>query len=243
MNFDNYKFHPSSLVNIMTDAKSDKDILGATCKKYLAQCYVGERYGRKKDITSKYMEKGIVQEEESITLYSLVTKTFHKKNTEEIQNDFFIGTPDLYDGANILKAKKIIDIKTSWDIFTFFNVLTEPINKTYVWQLQAYMDLTGAQTANLVYCLVDTPPNLIEDAKRKLQWAMNVVNPLTHGEFIKQCEQIEKNMTFGDIPKEERYIEFSFPRDQDMIDRAHQRVKECREYLNTFSFKDIKKAA
>lgn len=242
-NFDNYKFHPSSLGLIMTDAKAAKDILGETCKKHLVECYIEDRYKRRKDITNKYLEKGIAQEEESITLYSLVTKNFHKKNTQQIENDFFVGTPDLFDGPNILHAKKVIDIKTSWDIFTFFKVLTEPINKNYVWQLQAYMDMTGATTANLVYCLVNTPENLIADAKRKLQWAMNVVNPDEHPEFLKQCEQIEKNMRFDDIPKEERYIELSFSRDNEMIARAHQRIRECREFLNAFSFREVKKLA
>jgi len=240
--FDNYKFHPSSLGLIMTDSKV-KDQLGETCKKHLIECYIAERYQRTKDFYNKYMEKGTLQEEESITLYSLVTKKFHRKNTETIENDFFIGTPDLFDGPEIRKAKKVLDIKTSWDVFTFFNVFADPLNKKYEWQLQAYMDLTGATSANLVYCLVDTPVHLINDAKRKLQWAMNVIDPEANPEFLKQCAQIEKNMTFKDIPMEERYFEFNFSRNDEMIERAHTRVKECREFLNEFSFKENKKAA
>lgn len=235
MIFDNYLFHPSSLGTIMTASRDKDDPLGETCKKHLIECYIEKIYGRKKDITSKYLEKGIVQEEESITLYSLVTKKFHKKNIETITNDYFIGTPDLFEGKSIREASQIIDIKTSWDIFTFFAVLSSAeVNKNYQWQLQAYMDLTGATGAKLVYCLVDTPLNLINDAKRKLQWAMGVIDPDANPEFLAQCEQIEKNMTFQDIPKEDRYISFEFRRDQKKIDQAYLKLEACREFLNNW---------
>lgn len=234
MSFDSYKFHPSSLGLIMTESRT-KEAIGETAKAHLLQCWIEETYGRRKDISNKYIEKGIAQEEESITLYSLVTKKFHKKNTETISNDFFVGTPDLYDGASVMEAELIIDIKTSWDIFTFFQVLQKPVNKNYYWQLQAYMDLTGASRAKLVYCLVDTPINLIEDEKRKLAWAMNVIDPEASPEYQTKCQQIEKNMMFGDIPKQDRYIAFEFERNQADIDKAHERVLECRDFLNLFS--------
>jgi len=100
MSFDSYKFHPSSLGLIMTESRT-KEPIGETAKAHLLQCWIEETYGRRKDISNKYIEKGIAQEEDSITLYSLVTKKFHKKNTEAISNDFFVGTPDLYDGTSI----------------------------------------------------------------------------------------------------------------------------------------------
>lgn len=232
MNFDNYKFHPSSLGLIMTDSKT-KEPLGETCKEHLLECWIEAKYGRTKDFTNKYMEKGTLVEEDSITLYSLVTKKFHKKNKETIENDFFIGTPDLFDGPEIRKATCIKDIKSSWDIFTFFKVMTKPINKLYDWQLTGYMDLIPtAKESGLVYCLVDTPLELINDAKRKLQWAMNVIDPDANPEFLARCEQIEKNMTFQDIDEKERYIEFTVPRDEDKIKRAHERVYLCREFMN-----------
>lgn len=234
MNFDNYNFHPSSLGLIMTDSRT-KEPIGETAKAHLLQCWIEETYGRKKDISNKYIEKGLAQEEESITLYSLVTKKFHKKNTETISNDFFIGTPDLYDGNSIKEAELILDIKTSWDIFTFFATLQKPLNKNYYWQLQAYMDLTGASVSKLVYCLVDTPENLILDEKRKLQWAMGIIDPDANSEYLAKCEQIEKNMRFSDIPKEERYIAFEVKRNDEDIKKAHDRVIECRNYLNKFT--------
>lgn len=229
--FDNYKFHPSSLGLIMTESRT-KEPLGETCKDHLMECYVREVYGREKDITNKYIEKGLLAEEDSITLYSTVTKTFYLKNKEQISNDYFIGTPDLYKGESILNATEVIDIKTSWDIFTFHQVLSKPIKKNYYWQLQAYMDLTGATVAKLVYCLVNTPFHLIEDEKKKALWKMGVIDPETDEKYLKVCEMIEKNSIFDDIPEQKRYIEFEIARNDEDIEKAQDRVELCREFLN-----------
>jgi hypothetical protein len=237
--FSKYKFHPSSLGKIMTPGRNKEDLFGETAKKHLLECWVQETYGRRKDITNKYLEKGIAQEEESITLYSRVTKTFYKKNTEKISNDYLVGTPDLYEGESILKATKIKDIKTSWDIFTFYDVFHNAVKKDYEWQLQAYMDLTGAKEAGLVYCLVDTPQKHIEDAKRKLSWTLGLIDPDIDPEYIAGCEQIEKNMTFGDIPIEDRWIEFKIQRDEALIEAAHIRIQQCRNYLNEMNTKTL----
>jgi hypothetical protein len=226
--FDNYIFHPSSLGLIMTESRT-KDPFGETCKSHLMECYVSQKYGRYKDITNKYIEKGIVAEEDSIDLYSVVKNKLFIKNTEVMRNDFFVGTPDLIDG------KIVIDLKTSWDIFTFFGVMAKALDKRYYWQLQAYMDLTGCEEARLVYCLVNTPFKLIEDAKKKLMWTMAVIDPDTDEAYQKACEQVEKNSIYDDIPMEDRYIDFVIPRNQDDIDKSHKRVKECREFLNALT--------
>src|SRR5688572_6866159 len=146
--FSNHKFHPSKLGAIMTSAKASEG-LGETCKQALLEIWIEETYGRRKDISNKYLEKGTLQEEESITLYSLVTKTFYKKNTEQVSNDLLIGTPDLYKGESIMTATEIKDIKSSWDLFTFFSVFSKPINKNYRWQMQGYMNITGARDSGL----------------------------------------------------------------------------------------------
>lgn len=241
--FSTYKFHPSSLGKVMTPAKAKGEALGETCKEALLEIWIEETYGRRKEFVNKYMEKGTLQEEESITLYSIVTKTFYKKNTEQVSNDLLIGTPDLYKGETIMTAEEIKDIKTSWDLFTFYKVFGKPVNPIYKWQMQGYMDITGAKESGLVYCLVDTPLHLIEDAKRKLQWAMNIIDPQAHPEFQVQSEQIEKNMTFSlDIPREHRWVEFKIPRSEEMIEDAHEKLPLCRNFMNELNdaFKKLK---
>lgn len=83
--------------------------------------YVQARYGREKDITNRYIAKGLHTEEDAITLYSRVKGEFYKKNSERITNDYLTGEPDLFEGETIFKAEATIDTKSCWDLFTFNN--------------------------------------------------------------------------------------------------------------------------
>lgn len=228
MNFDNYLIRCSSLGAIMTDGRSKTEPLGETCKSKLIECFVTEKYGREKEITSKYIAKGLAAEEDSLTLYSRLNKKVFFKNEERFTNEYLSGTPDLIDGDCIL------DIKTSWDLFTFYCVKTKEINKAYYLQLQGYMALTGATKAKLCYCLVNTPEPLINDEKTKLMYSMGAATSESP-DFLKGCEEIEKAMKFDDIPMIQKVIEFEFMRDDLLIDKIYQRVALCREFLNEFS--------
>lgn len=223
--FDNYKFRASAIGKIMTEGRSKGDLLGETCKAYLLECYISEVYGRKKDFKNKYIEKGLAVEEDSLTLYSRCTKKVYFKNQEHLKNDFVCGTPDIIDDD-------IIDIKSSWDIFTYFSVFHRPLNKDYIYQLQTYMALTGKKNSKLVYCLVNTPESLISDAKWKLAREMGVLDNAAHPEYIKACAQIDKEMVFDDIPMKDRYIEFGIPYDQNVMQTVYDRIVICRDFLN-----------
>lgn len=233
MDFSNTLFRCSSLGHIMTESRSKTDPLSETTKTHLIDVYVANRYGRQDDIQNKYIEKGLAVEEDSITLYSRIKKDLFLKNEEHLSNEWIKGTPDLYRGEAVKNASCIIDIKSSWDIYTFMRTLTKEVNKMYYWQLQGYMDLTGASSAVLAYCLVDTPQQLIEDEKRRLMWKMGCAtdeNPL----FQEACEELQRSMTFGDIPLSERLIEFNITRNDEDIMKMHARVEQCRKWLNEF---------
>lgn len=231
MNWNEYKFRCSSLGRIMTNSRT-KEPLGETCKAHLLECWIKEKYGREKEIINRYLKKGLQVEEDSITLYSRAKKKFYKKNEERLNNDHITGLPDLYEGETIRTASLIIDLKSSWDIYTFFANLVKALNADYDYQLQGYMDLSGAPEARLVYCLVSTPDPLILDEMNKLKWKMGVADPENNEVFKQACEYLETAMKFDDIPLEDRYIEFIIPRDQKKIDAIHTRVEECREFLN-----------
>ena len=159
-------------------------------------------------------------------LYAVVKNQMFVKNQETLKNDFLIGTPD------IITDNEVIDLKTSFDIHTFYGSMIKPINKTYFYQLQAYMDLTGKNTAKLVYVLVNTPEKLIEDAKKKAYWRLGVIDMETDLAFLDACKEIELNSIFDDIQREKRYIEFEIARDQEAIDSVKNRVPIWREFLN-----------
>lgn len=226
--FSKYLFHPSSAGKLMTSSRT-KDPIGETTKAHLLECWIGQVYGRKKNITNQYMEKGTLCEEDSLSLYSRVKHKPFFKNKETLSNAFLVGTPD------IIGTFEIIDIKTSWDIHTFFSVLHKPINPDYFWQMQCYMALTGKAIAKLVYCLVDTPLHMIEDAKWKLARQMGVIDPAANELYQNACEALEKEMVFGDIALDERYIEFEIVRDEEKIAELYHKILICREFLNAMA--------
>ena len=86
MDFSKVKFRASSWGNLLTEpvTKADKEAgkLSLTCQKELLKIYSQEVYGRKKDITTKQMDKGIQVEDESIKIFSKVTGEFYYKNEE-----------------------------------------------------------------------------------------------------------------------------------------------------------------
>lgn len=233
---DKILFHPSSCGELMTEARSKTEILSETCKKRLVKVFVEEKYGREVELENKYIKKGLQTEEDAITLYSRIKKQVFFKNESYLVNDFLIGTPDFGDEKEISKSKVIIDTKSCWDLFTFWNAKTSDTNKAYYWQLQSYMALTGATKGIIAYCLINTPPALIYDECRKLQWKMGVSNPETDKDYIEACEKIEKNLTYDDIPMEERMFEVEIPRNDSDIERLYERIKQCREYMDKYLF-------
>jgi len=225
--FDNYKFHCSSLGRLMTNPRSGTG-LSETCKTELLKIWIYKKYGRTKIETNKYVEKGLAQEEEGISLYSRAVNTFFKKNIETFENDFIIGTPD------IIHSNIVRDIKCSWDIFTFFEVFTDPINKAYVLQLNGYWNLIpGCTAGKLVYTLVNTPLEILEKEKSQLRFKMGIIDYEANGVYNMAVEEIERNGTFDDIPLNERWIEFEIPK-LDMSE-VYKRVPVWREFLNNLN--------
>jgi len=230
-------FRCSSLGYLMTEPKSKSELISETTKTHLVDKFVSAKYGRETDISNRYTRKGLQVEEDSITLFSRVKKEFFKKNELTLSNGFISGTPDLFTGSIITEAETIIDIKSSWDIFTFFRATQDKLNKMYYWQLQGYMALTGAKSSKLSYCLVNTPEPLIFDEKNKLKWKMGVINPETDELFQQACDAIDKALIYDDIPLEERCVEIHIERNDEDIERLYKRIKDCRTYMNEVLFK------
>ena len=203
--------------------------LSESCITHLADVYVSKKYGRNTEIESRYTNKGLMVEEDSLTLYSRFKKRIFTKNEERLNNFWIAGTPDVI-------KEHIVDAKSSWDIFTFFRQNIKKLNKNYYWQMQGYMDLTGSETSTLAYCLIDTPEVLINDMKRKLLWKMGALTELD-ADYIKACEEIDLLMKYEDIPMNEKVIEIEIKRNQSDIDKMHKRVEQCREYININFFK------
>ena len=150
-----HKFRASSLAEIMTDPKSKDELLsvgGKTCVEKIAKQLI---YGYTETVSGKYMDKGIQVEDASIALYNDVMFTSYAKNTERKTNDWITGECD------IATPVKITDIKSAWSLSTFPVTASQGKDKTYEWQLRAYMWLWDVEESELAYCMVNTPEELI----------------------------------------------------------------------------------
>lgn len=150
----NFKCRASALGKLMTSPRSKSETLSQTTKSYLEEWVKEQIYGVKKQINSKYIQKGLALEDTAIEFYSVAeNKSFMIKNLDHFEDDFFTGTPDC------IFEDVVYDFKTSWDCYTF-PLFDEVPEMGYYYQLQVYMHLTGLKKAKLVYTLQDTPDYL-----------------------------------------------------------------------------------
>lgn len=228
MDFTKTLIRSSSLGYLMTEPQSKADreagLLSKTAQKHLIEVYVAEKYGRRKDIQTKQMKKGIQVEDESIKLLSKFMGKEFFKNEERFSNDYITGLPD------IITDDCIIDIKSSYDIWTFLGNMPDRLDSLYYWQMMCYMWLTGKPQAKIAYCLSNTPFGMIEQEKKSLFYKMDVVSEESP-EFIKESLKLEFNMTFDDMPIKERVLIFNVDRSEDDILKIQNKVEKAREYL------------
>lgn len=188
-------------------ANKDKTILSDTTKSYLKEWLKEQIYGVRNEISSKYLTKGVEMENESIEVYGIYKDLdFIVKNSKRFNNEYLTGEPDL------ILENKIVDIKTSWDCFSFPLFANDVPDKKYYWQLQSYMALTGYESAELAYVLVNTPEHL----------QYNVLD-----------------MTdYTNLDLKYRVKTFKIERNEDDINALYQRVQDCREYIKELTNAD-----
>lgn len=211
----------------------DDEPLPQTAKSYLKKYYGYLKYGKWSaglDKGNKYTNKGKLAEEDSITLLSRLDKIFLQKNEVRMENEFLTGIPDIITGENIFNAEYLYDVKTSWDIETFFDNLDRDLNPLYWWQMQGYMALTNCKRAEVSYCLVNTPETLLEGEKYALLRRFDVISE-EDPTFKKAYKELLNNMTFDDMPIEAKRLKFTVERDEEAIQKIYKRVAMCREYL------------
>jgi len=139
----------------MTDPKTKGAVLSEGAKTYLEGVAKELVYGYTYCPTAKYMEKGTLVEDQSIALYNSVFFTNYVKNTERRETDFLTGECDIFTGS------KIIDIKSAWSLHTFPATAAMGASKEYEWQMRGYMRLWDVDEAEVAYCLVNTPDELV----------------------------------------------------------------------------------
>ena len=199
-----FKIRPSSCGKIMTSSRK-KGELSKTTQSYVDEWLKEQIYGRRKQLDNKYLDKGNDVENESIDyIWQSLNLGKLSKNEKTYENEFMIGTPD------IVTKDLVIDVKNSWDCFTFPLFDKEIPNKDYYYQLQCYMHLTGKKKAKLIYTLMNTPEDLIP------KW-----------DFF--------NHNYDDIEARYRIKVFDIEYNEDVVKEIENRVKAIREHIEVLT--------
>ena len=199
-----------------------KPELSIGAKSFIKEIVLFDKYGIRQEINNKYLDKGLEVEDLSIELASIVLDTgFLMKNDERFTNEYLTGEPDV--------LEPLIDVKSSWSAATFPFFDDTLKNKLYEWQLKGYMMLTGKKEAWLVYALINTPMQLVEDEMRRVSWK--------RGELGEVSEEVEREVlsfhTFDDIPVEKRVKAFKVEYTEADEKKIIEKVELARKYYNS----------
>ena len=206
----------------MSAPRNKSEVLSQTAKSYIHELVLQDKYGIRKEFSSRYTDKGNEVENESINLVNEVLDVgFIYKNEEFFENDWITGTPDVNTDSVLL------DVKSSWDGSTFPFFETEIPTKDYFFQLQGYMWLTGKQQSMLCYCLVDTPADMVASEVRRTHYNLNKIE-----EDLELTKEIESKHLFSHIPKNRRVKVFYVQKDEQVIEQIKEKIELAREYYN-----------
>ena len=218
-----FKIRCSAIGKIMTNPRTKGELLSQTAKTYIEEQVLRANYGVIKTFSSRYTDKGNLVEDEAIEMASNALEMgFLYKNHEHFENEWLTGTPDVNTNEILL------DVKSSWDATTFPFFATEIPTKDYYYQLQGYMELTGKTEALLVYCLVNTPIQMVEDEIRRAHWAAQLLE-----EDYDLRDEVLKRHNFDHIPLNRRVKVFKVEKDEQVVNEIKERVELCREYYET----------
>lgn len=262
-NFDALEIKKNSFIGVSPSMQIELDELIAlkkkplleqipkTMKTELRKIYRSEKYNRNFIFTNQYVKKGIIQEEEGITLYQQFRKivkginTYFTKNTERLFNDWLSGEPDLR--PMVISGLKVgFDIKCSWSLETF-PFEEDELNPAYESQNQSYVDLEDADMWITAFVLV----NCTEDQlfMEKLKWYHACEKPNDpddkyYDEYIEKCKEVEKMMIYDydrfierynpllEISREEWFENgYDIPLNERVIEKVSYRDKEFIEEL------------
>lgn len=240
----------------------DQPSFSKTCKTAMRKAFIDHYFNRRKSIDNKYTRKGKMVEEQAISIYSEVKGRFYEKNTTRLNNEEYLitGEPDIFEPRDpnipdIRKAKKTIDIKASFDIWTFHDSIENDMNNDYKWQGDDYMLLTGAESHTVAYVLVSMPYDLLLNEIKKQTfndfegdmpaWAQietvsNLVyekttfNKYIAGLDINPNESRESQAIYNgfvEIELKDRVYEITFERDEARLEVIKERNHACAKYI------------
>jgi hypothetical protein len=221
----------SQIGDLMTKGRSKADLWGETAMKCIQKAVLFNKYGIEDNFFSKYTEKGIELEKDAIYLAKRVLgwDVDPEAPKQRLVNDWVIGEPDVNQSI-------LADIKNSWDGTTFPFFESELKNKTYLYQLQTYMWLSGKDESELVYCLLSCTEAQINNEVQKLTYKL-MERSCNFNKSMSEVEEeaqriVDSQLRFDHIPEISRVKRFIIKRDEDIIQDIKERVEAARIIYN-----------
>jgi hypothetical protein len=204
----------------------------------LKDIYVREKWGKRIVSASKdYVPailNGSLSESASLGLVCELDGITYKKHKELIKNRYLKGIIDCYTGSSIKKAGKVMEIKTAASMQSLMGLVRDEEAKSkYHWQIMGYLAITGAEEGEVCHCLVNYHERVINDEINKFLFRTKGMG--FDGDYIdNEVNKIKFNLTFDEIPPEQRVVRFKVSRDEDAIKEINEKVRFCRKWLNNF---------
>lgn len=228
---DSWFVRASSLGALMKKGRGKDKPFGDTATKEILAAALFNKRGYRKQIYSKYLDKGIINEPEALKMlckemkWNLPEKLAKKRH----YNEYITGEPDLW----LPEQKILADVKCSYDPMTFPYMEDELTNTDYIWQMQSYMWLCDVEVSYLAYCLTDNPEQMRERevyfrTQSKMNYPESIDMDLSKIELDVE-EEVAKEMTFGQFPASSRIKVYTVHRDEDKIEEIRNRVDAARE--------------
>lgn len=213
------KIRASQMYMLFTDSRKKGELSETT--KSLCYQIIARDIGALRQWTSRYIEKGIIMEDESIMFVNKVLGTNYSKNYTSYDGGAITGTPD------IITDDMIIDIKNSFEVETHLkNITQEELPKNYFYQLQSYMALTGKDKAKVLYVLMPTPEYLLEKQARALEYK--------YQDYDKALEVLKAtNEVISSLPNEFRVVEYAIVRDENFLQQFNERYEPFKLFYQT----------
>lgn len=198
--------------------KRDNPELSQTAKSYILEFAIELKYGIKKDIVNKYIEKGLKCEESAIMLLNQFLGRLYVKNNIRKSNGWVTGECDIFEPVYIR------DTKCSWDAISHFSDLK--LKSDWEWQMRCYLELYDKEIGYVDRVLIDTPEELIQDELRRASWKMG------YNDLPSELEdKIRHNLTFQYIPIEKKIRTWEIKRDPKITAKMVDRAQMATEYL------------
>jgi hypothetical protein len=213
-------------------ARFDDPELSVTATKHLIRKYSWEKYNRRVasiDFARSATRKGTILEEEAIEIVSTLDNQQYKKEQGIVGNEYIYGVCDVFHSTK----RKIVDVKASWNIYSFMPNYISPVSVSYWYQMQGYMELYNADIAEVCYVLVNTPSHLITLERGKLA-DKYLTGEITKDKYDEGMEGLEHAFDYDKIPIKRRVIRQVIKRHSPTLPLIYSKVIKCRAWLSDF---------